>query len=391
MIRSVEVAPKLRRLMRMSRVLAVLAVTILSGLPGAAHETRPAVADLDVGTRQVHLSITLALEAPLAGLDLDGLTDTDASPLAETYDGLRALSAKNLAELTERDWSQLAGKIALETAGMRLALSLDAVTVPNGIPQDLPRDSVLSISADLPPGDQPLVFSWDRSLGPVVLRQIGAGADGYTVYLTQGAASDPIPRGGEAMHVTAFNSFLRYVVLGYEHIVPKGADHILFVLGLFFFSTRLRPLLVQITAFTAAHTITLALATFGILSLPPTIVEPLIALSIAYIAFENIVMQRITPWRTLVVFAFGLLHGLGFASVLGDIGLSPGHMARSLVAFNIGVELGQISVIAVAYALVGYWFGSKPWYRARIAIPASAVIGLIGLYWFVERVAAQLT
>lgn len=391
MIRSVEVAPKLRRLMRMSRALAVLALTILFALPGAAHETRPAVADLDVGTRQVHLSITLTLEAPLAGLDLDGLTNTDASPLAETYDGLRALSAKNLAELTERDWSQLAGKIALETAGMRLALSLDAVDVPDGIPQDLPRDSVLSIRADLPPGDQPLVFSWDRSLGPVVLRQIGVGDDGYTVYLTDGAASDPIPRGGEATQVTAFNSFQRYVVLGYEHIVPKGADHILFVLGLFFFSTQLRPLLVQITAFTAAHTVTLALATFGILSLPPAIVEPLIALSIAYIAFENIVMQRITPWRTLVVFAFGLLHGLGFASVLGEIGLSPGHMARSLVAFNIGVELGQISVIALAYALVGYWFGSKPWYRARIAIPASAIIGLIGLYWFVERVAAQLT
>ncbi|OSP54352.1 hypothetical protein BV911_13195 [Pseudoruegeria sp. SK021] len=355
-----------------------------------AHETRPAIADLDIGQTRAQLSITLPLEAPLAEIDLDGITDTNDAPQAAQYDQLRALSAPDLAALVRKDWPRLSGKITLESGGVRLPLSLTGVDVPADIARDLPRDSLLSISAALPPGDAAVTFAWDADLGPIVLRQIGAGPEGYTAYLTSGAASDPIPRGAQAAPTSATSSFLRYLVLGFEHIIPKGTDHILFVLGLFFFSTKLRPLLVQITAFTAAHTVTLALAIFGVVSVPSGIVEPLIALSIAYIAFENITLKQITPWRTFVVFAFGLLHGLGFASVLGDIGLSSGHALRSLLAFNIGVEIGQLSVILLAYGLIGAWFGQKPWYRTRIAIPASVMIGLVGVYWFVERIVGQI-
>src|SRR5207247_1613157 len=105
---------------------------------------------------------------------------------------------------------------------------------------------------------------------------------------------------------------LRYLRLGFRHIVPEGTDHILFVLGLFLLSPRLRPMLLQVSAFTLAHTATLALSTLGVVRLSPAVVEPLIALSIAYVAAENTLRQELRPWRAALVFGFGLLHGLGF-------------------------------------------------------------------------------
>ncbi len=105
---------------------------------------------------------------------------------------------------------------------------------------------------------------------------------------------------------------------------------------------------------------------------PASIVEPLIAASIVYVAVENVLFTRMTPWRTVIVFCFGLLHGLGFASVLGEIGLNPARFISGLIGFNIGVELGQLTVILGAFpGCSGCRFGKKSWYRARIAIPAS--------------------
>jgi hypothetical protein len=119
--------------------------------------------------------------------------------------------------------------------------------------------------------------------------------------------------------------------------------------------------------------------------LPASIVEPLIAASIVYICVENLFHQRLTRWRPVVVFGFGLLHGLGFASVLTDIGLSPGNFVAGLVGFNIGVELGQLAVLAACFLLVGLWFQRRDWYRRVIAIPASLLIAGVASYWFVER------
>jgi hypothetical protein len=183
-----------------------------------------------------------------------------------------------------------------------------------------------------------------------------------------------------------WQTFLNYIPVGFDHIIPKGLDHILFVLGLFFLSAQLRPLLWQISAFTLAHTVTLALGALGYVTIPASIVEPLIAASITFVAVENILSKGLSRWRPLVVFCFGLLHGLGFASVLGAFGLPEAAFLPALIGFNIGVEFGQLAVIAGAYLLVGYAFGAKPWYRARIAIPASVLIAAIGAWWVVERV-----
>lgn len=125
-------------------------------------------------------------------------------------------------------------------------------------------------------------------------------------------------------------------------------------MGLFLLSTRLTALLWQVTAFTLAHTVTLALGVTGVVAVAPAIVEPLIALSIVYIAAENLITKRLHPWRPVVVLCFGLLHGLGFAGVLEEVGLSANHFVTGLLAFNVGVELGQLAVIAVCFC---WWVG----------------------------------
>ncbi len=177
-----------------------------------------------------------------------------------------------------------------------------------------------------------------------------------------------------------------YAGLGFTHILPKGLDHILFVIGLFLLGTRWRPLLLQVTLFTIAHSVTLGLSMLGIVSLPSSIVEPLIAFSIAYIAVENLFTTELSPWRGAVVFLFGLLHGLGFAGVLGELGMPPGQFGLALVSFNVGVELGQLAVIGLAALAVGWWRLSRlETYRRWVVVPVSLAIALVGLYWTAIR------
>lgn len=175
-----------------------------------------------------------------------------------------------------------------------------------------------------------------------------------------------------------------YLWWGVTHILPHGVDHVLFILALYFSSRHVRPLIWQVTAFTAAHTLTLALAALGLIDLPSRLVETLIAVSIAYAAAENLFRTEPAPWRPALVFAFGLLHGLGFAGVLSSLGLPAGQTVPALLAFNVGVEIGQLAVLAAAFALT-VWFREKAWYRRFVVMPVSALIALTALYWAVER------
>jgi hypothetical protein len=183
---------------------------------------------------------------------------------------------------------------------------------------------------------------------------------------------------------TVWDVIALYLQLGYTHILPKGLDHILFVLALFFASTRLGPLVWQVSAFTVAHTLTLGLATLGLVAVPSDIVEPIIALSIAFVAIENLIFKDMTRWRPAIVFGFGLFHGLGFAGVLSELGLPQGDLAAALLSFNVGVEVGQLTII-IGLWLALRWFRDAHWYPwlARIA---SALIALVALWWTIERV-----
>lgn len=180
-----------------------------------------------------------------------------------------------------------------------------------------------------------------------------------------------------------------YLKIGVQHILPGGTDHILFVLALFLASERMRSLVIQISAFTVAHTATLGLAGAGVIEPPASIVEPLIALSIAYVAVENLFFRDISKWRPLIVFGFGLFHGMGFAGFIRDVGLPPGQFWSSLIGFNLGVEFGQLAVVLAA-ALISIpvkrvLAQTNYSYRAVIVIPASVLIAVIGLWWAAAR------
>jgi hypothetical protein len=183
-----------------------------------------------------------------------------------------------------------------------------------------------------------------------------------------------------AQHVALF-----YLKLGYEHIIPLGLDHILFVIGLCLLNTKLSTVLWQATAFTIAHSITLALSMKNIIVLPPQIVEPIIAFSILFIAVENIVLSELKLWRIAIVFMFGLIHGMGFASALNEIGLPRNKFILSILSFNAGVELGQVTIIALMFFLLIRPFGKRIWYKKRIVYPVSVLIALIATYWTIER------
>jgi hypothetical protein len=191
---------------------------------------------------------------------------------------------------------------------------------------------------------------------------------------------------GELDKMSRTDAALVYLQLGYQHILPLGFDHILFVLSLFLLSPKLKPVLWQATAFTIAHSVTLGLAMYHVINPPTRIVEPLIALSILYVALENIFSPRLKASRVGVVFLFGLVHGLGFAGALGQLGLPPNAYLLSLVMFNVGVELGQMTVILLAYFLLARWFGRQPYYRKRIVIPLSVMIAGIAAFWTVQRI-----
>ncbi len=351
----------------------------------SAHEVRPAVADITITGNDVSIKFGFNAEALLAGIDLSAIIDTNEAENAAEYDRLRALSATELSTAVTAAFGDWQGDITARAGGEPVGLTLSEMTVTEEANVELPRDAFAILTATLPEGDTPVTLQFAPEFGEVVVRQMGTMENPYTGFLSAGVESAPIPR--EAGGATgALETFVDYVVIGFEHIIPKGLDHILFVLGLFFLSPKLKPLLWQISAFTLAHSITLALATLGLVSVPASVVEPLIAASIVYVAVENIVSSKLHSWRPLIIFAFGLLHGLGFASVLGDIGLDPQRLVLGLVAFNIGVEIGQLTVIAAAFLAVGFWFNTKTWYKSAIAAPASLAIAATGAWWFYERV-----
>jgi hydrogenase/urease accessory protein HupE len=209
--------------------------------------------------------------------------------------------------------------------------------------------------------------------------------DPITAWLEGGQTSSPQPLAAPTARVGRIQTAWRYLALGFTHIVPHGLDHMLFVIGIFLLSGRLRTVLWQVSAFTVAHSITLGLSIYGVISAPPAIVEPLIAISIAYVAIENILVRELKPWRIALVFAFGLLHGMGFAGALKELGLPRSEFLTALVTFNLGVETGQLAVIGATFLLVGWQCRNRAWYRGRIIIPASLAIACIAVYWTVER------
>ena len=378
----------------------MLPLLFVSLLPTAsfAHEVQPTIVDITTRSGKVAVDFGLNVEALASGIDLDGLGDTDEADNNALYEELRALDEGALRTRVERLIDQWNALPLVEAEGEPVALMVVGFKVEAAAAESLPRASFLSLEGQLPEGARAIQVNWPDGAGALVIRQQGV-EEPFTGFLDEGASSAEIPlEGGGA--IGAWRSFVEYIPVGFDHIVPKGLDHILFVLGLFLLSTRLGSLLWQVTAFTLAHTVTLALGALKLVVIPAAIVEPLIAASIVYVAIENIFGRGENRWRLLVVFAFGLLHGLGFASVLQEFGLPAGQFIPALLGFNVGVELGQLAVIAMAAVLLwaAVWVARSvdladdelvvvdyPVMFRAVSIVGSLAIAAIGAWWVIER------
>jgi hypothetical protein len=311
---------------------------------------------------------------------LAAIANTLTQALRISIDG-RQLSSQLLSwELEAVSLAAISNPITPQMASLSFRLESFPIS-PNSVLElqideaiDIPWPALLRVDSaalDLPVSR--LLTDNDRSSRPVFLA-------------SQGQTSDSSTLASMAMSFQKLVPGISWAVIGYQHIIPFGLDHIVFVLGLFFLSTQLSTLFYQVSCFTVAHSLTLGLATLGIVSVPAAIVEPLIAASIMFIALDNLYSEHLARYRLVVVTLFGLLHGLGFASALSELIVPAENFFSSLLLFNLGVELGQLTVLVLAFLAVG-WLRSWTEYSNRVARPATVTIAGVGAYWLVKRVA----
>jgi hydrogenase/urease accessory protein HupE len=274
-------------------------------------------------------------------------------------------------------------KIAFDGAEVRPAITYSVKAGSGGASV---AGATIRVSGPIPPGARQFTWNYAWTFASYALTVRRAPSENPTTqWLEGGQTSAPIDLLSWAPPADRLATALRYLRLGFTHIMPLGLDHMLFVLGIYLLSGRARSVLWQVSAFTVAHSITLGLSMYGVVSVPARIVEPAIALSIAYVAIENILLSELKSWRIALVFGFGLLHGMGFAGALKELGLPRSEFFTALVTFNMGVEAGQLAVIGAAFILVGWHCAHRAWYRSRVVVPASAVIACTAVYWTVQR------
>ncbi len=370
----------------------VLIFFLLLSFNANADLVKPTLVEISVftdGTYQVE--VRASIEALLTGINSQ-YKNTKESPNAQAYDDLRVLEKEQLATEFKKFHQKFTQIVKLKFDDKIVPLKVTKVDIPEPGYTKVPRISVITLSGEIDREVKSISWYYPAAFADnaVRVRQVDKEAQKWHwsnwQWLRKDNWSKPFDL-TEVFHQQSTWSVIKdYTRAGFDHILPKGMDHILFILGIFLLSIKLRPLLLQVTMFTVAHSITLSLAMLNVINIPSNIVEPLIALSIAFIAFENIASKEIKPSRLVVVFMFGLLHGMGFASMLADFGMPKNSFATALISFNVGVELGQLTIIALAFALVGYWFRNETWYRKVVVIPASLIIGLVGLYWTYDRI-----
>ena len=398
--------------------LNAISVLLFTSLALSAHTT--SVTSIDARLTTTNLSLTVQLQQPdLIQIAREGPLDkfhyadyadfkTNAAWIAEYVTNRVAVSfSKTNAPGILIDWPPDELPLTIEIRTDEFQPALIPFTISWSIPRDAKElkivfdlydrplfEALFQVLFDLGPETMPVMHvvpggretiidlaALAEDLGPPEPAEVTSSTNSAAASTNAASAEEPPAPSTRAIRFSA----TEFVGIGFEHILPKGLDHILFVVALFFLSTHWKPLLWQVTAFTLAHSLTLGLAMAGVFKLSPKIVEPLIALSIAAVAIENLFRTSVSPWRWMGVFVFGLIHGLGFAGVLGEMTIPQDRFLASLISFNVGVELGQLAVISIAYALV-FAVMNKPWYPRYVRAPACYALAAIGLFWTIERI-----
>jgi hypothetical protein len=248
------------------------------------------------------------------------------------------------------------------------------VLISGTLPTNQANDFLIHVNSDVKP-------DFVIASGPQDNRQYHVVAPGKEVGLFQTTTSGTTSESNGS-------GMLSILKMGYTHVIPKGLDHLLFIVALFLLARKWKPLLTQSLVFTLAHSITLGLAASGFFQINQWsgvwLIEPLIALSIAVVAIENLLTKNITRHRLIIVFLFGLIHGLGFAGSLGTA-LDQGgqNSLLALAVANLGVELAQVTILAAA------WIGTFVWWRSdfyqKFRTVCSASIAMIGIIWMIQR------
>jgi HupE / UreJ protein len=361
--------------MRLPYVLA-FATAVISAVPASAHE---------MGNTQVTATID-----DRGAYQLDIVVDPDALlTRLEVFGGSRVTPPGSVDRLERDRRIDALRDVLLERIGIWFddaraspRFEYRPATAFNDLAQ---TPSIVRLTGIVPAGVRELSLANRLALGSYALNIRIRNSPVQTMWIngtdrSAGVSLVAAPPASTWRHIA-----WQYFGLGFTHILPKGADHILFVVGIFLLSVRWRSLLLQVSTFTIAHSITLGLTMYGVVSLPAKAVEPLIALSIAYVAVENLLTTELKPWRLALVFSFGLLHGMGFAGVLRDLGLPRAQFLTALLMFNGGVEAGQLSVIALAGAAIACWRSNSAAYRRFVVQPASFLIASIGVFWTIQR------
>jgi hypothetical protein len=340
------------------------------------------------GTGKVREVALIELVREQLRIEIDGRTRTASLWVKELYSGDGAVSG---------DLVALRVPLDTQPANLRIfvgaPLKALAVSVRERDPKSSSLRSVLVEGGTFSPpytfNDAALVESW-KDGGPEQFEPAASPSSAAPQVKAESPApfippADVVAPKAEGFRPESFGaSFFRYLKLGFEHILPGGLDHVLFVVCLVLGCRAFRPLLLQLTSFTVAHTVTLGLGALGFVRLPGELVEPLIALSIGFVAIENLLQRGNAPHRLLVVFGFGLLHGLGFAGALAEVGLGGEFLVSSLLAFNVGVELGQLTVVAILFTALGSFANRERTFGVVLGPSSVAIAGVAG-YWAVER------
>ena len=325
-------------------------------------------------------------------IDVDALAVSPAAEhdAEEVAQALRAMSPEELDAAIERAHRTVRRRVWVRFDGVKQSPSItfpdyDDPTSPDPDAESNVLGTMARLSGSIPAGSVEFTIATSAVFPTVHLTITEEATGGGAKHIITRGGYCPAYRLNSPPHTADWLEVaIDYVILGFQHILPRGLDHILFVVGLFLLSTKVRPLLWQITAFTIAHSVTLALSMYDVISLPSRLVESLIALSIVFVAVENMATTQLKPRRVALVFGFGLLHGLGFAGVLRELGLPSSEFVTALITFNVGVELGQLTVVLLCLLTVGR-IRKNPRYRKVVVIPASAMICAVGMYWLVQR------
>jgi hydrogenase/urease accessory protein HupE len=355
--------------------LCAVVVVLLSGAEVRAHEigtTRVSVLFPEGRTYNVEIVTDAVTLVEKLAASAGGSTLTDTCPAC-----LQSL----LSSFDEKFRQRM--KLAFDASDVRPVISY---SVASGTDATSPAVATIRLTGQIPPDARHFTWTYAWTFASYALTvQRDASENAATEWLEGGQTSAPFVLTSPAPPVDRLDTAWRYFTLGFTHIVPLGLDHVLFVLGIYLLSAGARTVLWQVSAFTIAHSITLGLSIYGVVAVSPQIVEPLIALSIAYVAIENLFLSELRSWRIALVFAFGLLHGMGFAGALKELGLPRSEFVTALLTFNVGVEAGQLTVIGTAFLLVGWPCANRVWYRSRIVVPMSTLIACTAVYWTIQR------